>query len=69
MGERLGGSTLRTALWSFAAMLPVGAIAMFIRRPYIFPSLGPTAIMLFGHPEARTSATGSCSAYCAINAK
>jgi hypothetical protein len=50
-------------------MLPVGAIAMFIRRPYIFPSLGPTAIMLFGHPEARTSATGSCSAYCAINAK
>lgn len=56
MRERLNGPTLRTALWSFAAMLLVGAIAMFIRRPYIFPSLGPTAIMLFGHPEARTSA-------------
>jgi CBS-domain-containing membrane protein len=37
-------------------MMIVGAIAAVTDRPYIFPSLGPTAIMIFGHPEARTSA-------------
>lgn len=37
-------------------MVVVGAIAAVTDRPYIFPSLGPTAIMIFGHPEARTSA-------------
>lgn len=37
-------------------MMIVGAIAAVTDRPYIFPSLGPTAIMIFGHPQARTSA-------------
>ncbi len=37
-------------------MLVTGAIAVVTNRPYIFPSLGPTAILIFGYPAERTSA-------------
>lgn len=45
-----------TLLWSFATMLAIGLVADLTQRPYIFPSLGPTAIMVFGHPLRKDSA-------------
>lgn len=44
-----------TFVWAFAAMLAIGTAADITQRPYIFPSLGPSAIMLFGHPLRRDS--------------
>lgn len=44
-----------TMIWGFAAMLFIGFVADLTARPYIFPSLGPSAIMLFGHPIRRDS--------------
>lgn len=46
---------LYTFVWGFAAMLLIGLAADLTQRPYIFPSLGPSAIMLFGHPLRRES--------------
>lgn len=46
---------LYTFVWGFAAMLIIGLAADLTQRPYIFPSLGPSAIMLFGHPLRRDS--------------
>jgi CBS-domain-containing membrane protein len=46
---------LYTFVWGFAAMLLIGLAADLTQRPYIFPSLGPSAIMLFGHPLRRDS--------------
>ncbi|MEO6913355.1 MAG: HPP family protein [Candidatus Baltobacteraceae bacterium] len=45
-----------TFVWSFAAMILIGLAAEMTQRPYIFPSLGPTAILLFGHPLRKASA-------------
>lgn len=59
----------------FAAMLVIGLAADLTQRPYIFPSLGPSAIMLFGHPLRRDSspshtilghAVGALSGYFAL---
>jgi CBS domain-containing membrane protein len=47
---------LRVTLWSFMAMLLTGLLAVATQRPFIFPSLGPSALLIFGHPEARTAA-------------
>jgi CBS-domain-containing membrane protein len=64
-----------TFVWGFAAMLLIGLVADLTQRPYIFPSLGPSAIMLFGHPLRRDSspkhtilghAAGAVSGYFAI---
>jgi CBS-domain-containing membrane protein len=46
---------LRTVLWCFVTMLVVGLAATVTARPFIFPSLGPTAIMLFANPLDRYS--------------
>ncbi|MGB8967142.1 MAG: HPP family protein [Candidatus Cybelea sp.] len=47
---------LYTLLWCFVAMLVSGALAILTGRPFLFPSLGPSAIMLFGNPlEAASS--------------
>jgi cell shape-determining protein MreD len=40
----------RTLLWSFVAMVAIGVVAIVTRRPFLFPSLGPSAIMLFADP-------------------
>jgi CBS domain-containing membrane protein len=40
----------RTLLWSFVSMVAIGAVAILARRPFLFPSLGPSAIMLFADP-------------------
>ncbi|MDQ2681856.1 MAG: HPP family protein [Candidatus Eremiobacteraeota bacterium] len=45
-----------TFVWGFATMVLIGLAAELTQRPYIFPSLGPTAIMLFGHPLRKASA-------------
>lgn len=47
---------VRTVGWSFVAMALAGAIAAIMDRPFIFPSLGPTALMIFAHPRASASA-------------
>lgn len=31
-------------------MVAIGAVAILTRRPFLFPSLGPSAIMLFANP-------------------
>lgn len=46
---------LYTFLCAFAVMLIIGLAADLTQRPYIFPSLGPSAIMVFGHPLRRDS--------------
>lgn len=46
---------LRTAFWCFVTMAIVGLAAAVTARPLIFPSLGPTAIMLFTNPLDRFS--------------
>ena len=45
-----------TMLCSFGAMIVIGLLADITWLPYIFPSLGPTALMVFGHPLRRDSA-------------
>jgi CBS domain-containing membrane protein len=45
-----------TSLWCFIAMVLVGITAAVSHRPFIFPSLGPTAIMLFANPLDKNSA-------------
>ena len=47
---------LRVTLWCFASMIAVGLLAAVTQRPFIFPSLGPSALMIFGHPLERVSA-------------
>ena len=56
-------------------MLLIGGAAAMTREPFIFPSLGPTALMLFAHPLRRDSsprhviighAIGACSGYAAL---
>lgn len=47
---------LRTVFWCFVTMLAIGLAAAVTSRPFIFPSLGPTAIMLFANPLDRFSA-------------
>lgn len=39
-----------TFVWSVVAMLLIGLVADVSRSPFIFPSLGPSAIMLLAHP-------------------
>lgn len=46
---------LRAALWCFVTMILIGLAAAVTVRPFIFPSLGPTAIMLFANPLDRVS--------------
>ena len=45
-----------TMLCSFGAMIVIGLLADITWLPYIFPSLGPTALMVFGHPLRRDCA-------------
>jgi CBS domain-containing membrane protein len=40
----------RTLFWTFVAMVAIGVVAILTRRPFLFPSLGPSAIMLFVDP-------------------
>jgi CBS-domain-containing membrane protein len=42
-------------VWTFISMGVTGALAVATHRPFIFPSLGPSALMIFGHPAQRTS--------------
>lgn len=44
-----------TLLGSFITMLLIGAAAAVTRQPLIFPSLGPTALMIFAHPLRKDS--------------
>lgn len=44
-----------TFIWCFVSMVLIGAVAYYTKRPYIFPSLGPTALLLFAHPLQRDS--------------
>lgn len=44
-----------TMLGAFVTMLVIGSAAMVTRQPFIFPSLGPTALMIFAHPLRRDS--------------
>jgi CBS-domain-containing membrane protein len=46
---------LRIAVWCVIATIVTGAIALATKRPYIFPSLGPTAIMVFAQPDAQVA--------------
>ena len=64
-----------TFVWGFSSILLIGLAADLTSRPYIFPSLGPSAIMLFGHPLRRDSspkhtilghAAGALSGYFAL---
>lgn len=64
-----------TFWWAGAAMLLIGLIADVTRSPFIFPSLGPSAIMLFAHPLRKDSSPrhtvvghfiGACSGYFAL---
>ena len=36
-----------------STMFVIGSAAMVSRQPFIFPSLGPTALMIFAHPLRR----------------
>lgn len=45
-----------TALGAFVTMLLIGTAATVTRQPFIFPSLGPTALMIFAHPLRREAA-------------
>jgi CBS domain-containing membrane protein len=48
-------NALRVAAWCFVAMMAIGLAAAVTARPFIFPSLGPTAIMQFANPLDRNS--------------
>ncbi len=39
----------------FATIAPLALLAMVLQWPLVFPSLGPTALLLFGSPEAPTA--------------
>jgi CBS domain-containing membrane protein len=65
------------AFWCFLSMIAVGLAAAVTMRPFIFPSLGPTAIMLFTNPLDRFSsprnvlvghAIGAASGYAGLAA-
>ena len=45
-----------TAIGAFVTMFLIGSAAMVTRQPFIFPSLGPTALMIFAHPLRREAA-------------
>jgi CBS domain-containing membrane protein len=45
-----------TLVGSFVTMLVIGSAATVTQQPFIFPSLGPTALMIFAHPLGRESA-------------
>lgn len=45
-----------TALGAFGTMFVIGSAAMVTSQPFIFPSLGPTALMIFAHPLRRDAA-------------
>src|SRR5690348_12732908 len=45
-----------TALGAFVTMLLIGSAAMATRQPFILPSLGSTALMIFAHPLRREAA-------------
>jgi CBS-domain-containing membrane protein len=45
----------RATFWCFVVMIVIGLAATVTARPFIFPSLGPTAIMLFANPLDRAS--------------
>jgi CBS domain-containing membrane protein len=44
-----------TVLWSFAAVLFTGLLATATHRPFLFPSLGPSALLIFAFPSRRES--------------
>jgi CBS domain-containing membrane protein len=44
-----------TCVWTFVSMIVIGFVAALTEHPYLFPSLGPTAIMLFAHPLRKDS--------------
>ncbi len=41
---------------TFVTIFIIGSAAMVTRQPFIFPSLGPTALMIFAHPLRRDAA-------------
>lgn len=59
IAERRLGRTRATALFAFVnGALSIGLIALFAHlaaAPLIFPSLGPTAYLMFTQPQARVS--------------
>jgi CBS domain-containing membrane protein len=65
----------RVAFWCFIAMMAIGLAAAVTARPFIFPSLGPTAIMQFANPLDENSSprhvlighfVGAVSGYAAL---
>jgi CBS domain-containing membrane protein len=45
-----------TLAGAFVTMFVIGSAAMVTHQPFIFPSLGPTALMIFAHPLRREAA-------------
>jgi CBS-domain-containing membrane protein len=51
-----GGVGLSWAVLSFVILAAAGAIGMALAQPWLFPSMGPTVMLMFGsaeHPSAR----------------
>jgi CBS domain-containing membrane protein len=44
-----------TCAWTFASMIAIGLVAALTKQPFLFPSLGPTAIMLYADPLRKGS--------------
>lgn len=47
--------TVHLTLWSFVSLAVVGILAVGTNKPFIFPSLGPSILMIFGRPLGRQS--------------
>ncbi|WP_255151598.1 HPP family protein [Halorarius halobius] len=47
--------TLRAAIHAAVLLVALGALVWATGRPFLFPSLGPTAYLLAVHPRRRTS--------------
>jgi len=51
-----GGVGFSWAVLSFVILAAAGAIGMALTQPWLFPSMGPTVMLMFGsaeHPSAR----------------
>jgi CBS domain-containing membrane protein len=45
-----------TLFGAFVTIFIIGSLAIVTGQPFIFPSLGPTALLIFGHPLRREAA-------------
>lgn len=55
---RLGGGAYAFAL-CLAALAAVGLVALLLRQPLLFPSLGPTVMLFFENPTQKAAAPRS----------